>query len=102
MDLRFLKGSQAGLMHTIEGNLKIIELTQRRNRMKRDIAAEQARIIAKNNGIPPLDIEQQMADYMNDYEFLSEGEREEINKLVSEGKKASKQGVPTVVNIRRK
>ena len=65
-DLTFLQGSQAGLGQSIEGNLKIIELTKRRNKMKRDVAAYQSVLIQATGGVPRPGLDTKLLEYIND------------------------------------
>ncbi len=81
-DLAFLKASVVGLNRTRAGNLKIIEMMKRQNAMRRDMAAEQTRIIASEGGKVPADLDSRLMKFMNSYQFFEEGEKEEIKAIL--------------------
>ncbi len=71
-DLAFLKEINPNIVNTREGNLAIIEANRSLNNLKLALVAEQNRLIAKNNGLPPQDIDEQLIRYANDYDVLPE------------------------------
>ena len=80
-DLQFLKDSVVGLNRTRKGNIKVIDLMQRYNKMNMDVANYQQQIIAQNAGAPPADLDTKLMDYVNDYKILTVDERAEIELL---------------------
>ena len=85
-DLSFLKSSIPGLQRTHLGNLKIIDLTKRMNRMRIDVANEQQRILMENGGVVPLDLDTKLMKFTDKYPFLTKEERTEIEKLTRDEK----------------
>lgn len=84
-DLSFLKSVVPGLQQSKQGNLAIIDLNIRLNKMKQDIAQYQASIISQHGGSIPLDIESKILDYTNDYQFFSKEEKSQIDALSKVG-----------------
>lgn len=81
MDLLFLKSSIPGLQRTKQGNLAIIEAAKRTNKMKADIAQYQNSIISANGGVVPLNLDNQVLEYVNKYKMYSEEERGSIKRV---------------------
>jgi hypothetical protein len=79
-DLDFLKAAVTGLQQSEEGNLLMIKYRRRQNQMKRDIAAEQARIISAE-GKTPLNLDSRLIQFANNYDFLTGEERAEIERV---------------------
>ena len=96
-DLQFLKSSVVGLNRTRQGNIKVIDLMQRYNKMSMDVANYQQQIIAQNNGAPPADLDTKLMDYVNDYQILTPDEKTEIELL-----KTQEDLNPVIKSIRRK
>jgi hypothetical protein len=84
-DLDFLKAAVAGLQRSEAGNLKIIEYSRRINKFKRDVAAEQARIIGEAGGSIPHNIDARVIAFANDYQFFTPEERAEVEALLKSG-----------------
>ena len=80
-DLDFLVGAVNGLQQSEEGNRLLIKYRRRQNQMKRDLAKEQSRIIRENNGEVPLDLDSLLLDFADNYDFLTEEEKEEIRQV---------------------
>lgn len=80
-DLDFLIASVPGLAKSEAGNLKMIELGLRQNQMKRDVADYQAQLIQANNGSIPRDLDSKIMAFVNNYDFLTDEERAEIDDL---------------------
>ena len=95
-DLQFLKDSVIGLSRTPQGNLMIIDFMKRQNQMKVAVSQEQDRIIAENKGVIPNNLDAQLMEYVNNYEFFTEGEREKIEAALIDG--GPSQEVPTISN----
>ena len=85
-DLDFLKGAVPGLEKSEGGNLKMIEYQQRLNKMKRDIATEQARIRAENGGRIPRDLDSQLMRFADNYELFTDAERAELEQITIDSK----------------
>lgn len=84
-DLQFLLGSVFGLEKTVEGNLEIIKMGKKYNQVFLDMVKEQNRIV-KELGYVPLDLEDQLVDYLNNYgDIFTKEERENINRIIEEG-----------------
>lgn len=81
-DLQFLKDSVIGLSRTPQGNKMIIEFMKRQNQMTIDVAREQNRIIAENNGVVPSDIDTKLMNFVDEYQFFKPGERATLESLV--------------------
>ena len=77
-DLQFLKDSVVGLGRTEAGNILLIEMMKRFNGLKVAAAEEQVRIIEKNGGVVPSDIDKQLLSFVNNFQFLSPDERKQI------------------------
>jgi hypothetical protein len=89
-DLQFLKDSVAGIGRSEGGNRLMIKQAMKLNQFKRDIADEQARIIAektddKEAGVVPLDLDAQLMRYANGYEMYTNQERKEIRDFLKNG-----------------
>lgn len=74
-DLQFLKDSVIGLARSEEGNELLIDMMKRQNNLKVDIAAEQNRIIEENGGVVPNNLDSQIMDFVNEYDFFTPEER---------------------------
>lgn len=85
-DLDFLKASVPGLQRSEAGNIKIIEYTKRVNQFKRNVAAEQGRLIAENGGKVPGDLDTKISQFINNYQFFSDEERAELEQINAENK----------------
>ena len=81
-DLQFLKDSVVGLARTEQGNKLIIKFMMRQNDMKKAVARKQTQIRQANDGKTPDDIDSQIMDFIDNYEFFSKGEREQINRSI--------------------
>jgi hypothetical protein len=80
-DLNFLKDSVIGLARTERGNIKIIDSMQRMNKLKVAMAKKQQEIIKQNKGVVPNDLDEQLMDYVNNYQFFTKEERAENKRL---------------------
>lgn len=83
-DLQFLKDSVVGLGRTPQGNVLIVEMLKKFNDIKVGLADEQARIVEKNGGVVPLNLDKQLMEYLNKVDFLSPTERKEIEMLAKQ------------------
>lgn len=82
-DLEFLKASVVNLQKQEGGNRAIIDYTLRLNQMKRDIAAEQARVISEVGRIP-ADLDTRLSRFADNYEFFTPQERQELESIASQ------------------
>lgn len=80
-DLQFLKDSVVGLARTERGNLKIIDSMEKMNNLKIAIAKEQNRILMKNKGIPPIDLNDKLMKFVDNYKFFTPKERMMLKNL---------------------
>jgi hypothetical protein len=94
-DLDFLKASVLGLSRSEGGNLLIIRFMKRKNQLKQDIVAEQARLVQANGGKLPANLDTQLIKFVNDYEFFTPGEQQEIETILGNQRQADlAAGVP--------
>jgi hypothetical protein len=63
-DLNFLIESVPNLGTSVEGNKLLLEVYDKMYNLQVDVMAEQRRIIKANNGVPPLDLEEQLASFV--------------------------------------
>jgi len=81
-DLSFLKAAVAGIGRSEGGNILLVKSQKKLNQFKRDISAEQAKIIAENNGAVPTGLDSLLMNYANDYEMFTKQERAEIESMM--------------------
>ena len=79
-DLAFLKASVPGLQKSPEGNKMLIDVYRKTYAFQKRMVQEQARLIKENGGIPPLDMEARMVDYVNNQDILGEELRNKIKE----------------------
>jgi hypothetical protein len=91
-DLEFLRNSVVGLNRTEEGNRVIIEAMRQYNRLRKDVAIRQGQIIEANDGVVPLNIEQQLMEYVNEYQLFTPSERSQIEGFMKGGKATTQSG----------
>lgn len=77
-DLEFLDASVPNLGKTPEGNALLIEVLKKQNKFRQDVGAFQQAIIDANNGVVPSNLDSQVMRYVNDYKFLDDSLKEEI------------------------
>lgn len=63
-DLKFLIESVPNLENSVEGNKLLLESYDKMYQLQVDVMKEQRRILKANNGVPPLDLEEQLASYV--------------------------------------
>ena len=63
-DLSFLIESVPNLGTSVEGNKLLLEVYDKMYNLQVDVMGEQRRIIKANNGVPPLDLEEQLASFV--------------------------------------
>ena len=63
-DLTFLIESVPNLSTSVEGNKLLLEVYDKMYQLQVDVMNEQKRIIKANNGVPPLNLEEQLASYV--------------------------------------
>lgn len=80
-DLDFLKNSVVGLGRTERGNLRIIDAMQRFNKLKIAVGKKQQEIISKNNGVPPLGLDEKLIQFVNNYKMFTPKELREMKNL---------------------
>ena len=71
-DLIFLKQSVPGLQKSPEGNLMLIEVYRKTYDFQKNMVQEQARLISENGGVPPLDMEARMVEFVNAQDILGD------------------------------
>jgi hypothetical protein len=71
-DLIFLKESVPGLQKSPEGNLMLIEVYRKTYDFQKSMVQEQARLISENGGVPPLDMEARMVEFVNAQDILGD------------------------------
>jgi hypothetical protein len=79
-DLTFLKESVPGLQKSKEGNLMLIEVYRKTYDFQKSMVQEQARLISENGGVPPLDMEARMVEFVNAQDILGQELRDKIKK----------------------
>lgn len=63
-DLSFLIESVPNLGTSVEGNKLLLDVYDKMYNLQVDVMGEQRRIIKANNGVPPLDLEEQLASFV--------------------------------------
>ena len=71
-DLIFLKESVPGLQKSPEGNLMLIEVYRKTYDFQKSMVQEQARLISENGGVPPLDMDARMVEFVNAQDILGD------------------------------
>ena len=79
-DLVFLKESVPGLQKSPEGNLMLIEVYRKTYDFQKSMVQEQARLISENGGVPPLDMEARMVEFVNAQDILGDELRDRLKK----------------------
>ena len=69
-DLIFLKDSVPGLQKSPKGNLMLIEVYRKTYDFQKNMVQEQARLISENGGVPPLDMDARMVEFVNAQDIL--------------------------------
>lgn len=87
-DLQFLKDSVIGLARSEGGNAKLIDLMKRMNDLRIATSREQARIVREEGGVP-LDIDDRLMEFVNNYDLLSDDEIKEIKDFTKNAGKTS-------------
>lgn len=77
-DLIFLKDSVPGLQKSPEGNLMLIEVYRKTYDFQKSMVQEQARLISENGGVPPLDMEARMVEFVNVQDILGDELRDRL------------------------
>jgi len=63
-DLKFLIDSVPNLENSVEGNKLLLDVYDKMYQLQADVMKEQQRILKANKGVPPLDLEEQLASYV--------------------------------------
>ena len=71
-DLIFLKESVPGLQKSPEGNLMLIDVYRKTYDFQKNMVQEQARLISENGGVPPLDMDARMVEFVNAQDILGD------------------------------
>ena len=79
-DLIFLKDSVPGLQKSSEGNLMLIEVYRKTYDFQKSMVQEQARLISENGGVPPLDMEARMVEFVNAQDILGDELRDRLKE----------------------
>ena len=77
-DLIFLKDSVPGLQKSPEGNKMLIEVYRKTYKFQKSMVQEQARLISANGGVPPLDMEARMLEFVDAQDILGDELREKL------------------------
>lgn len=93
-DLSFLKSVVPGLQQSKQGNIAIIDLNQRLNKMKMDMSQYQQSVIAQNGGSIPLNLESKMMEYANNYQFFNKDEKSQLEALANIKENPAPDNVP--------
>lgn len=101
-DLEFLKASVVGLNRTQNGNIVLIDMMKRMNELKQSVADEQSRVIRNNRGVVPLDLDNKLLDFVNQYPFFSESERKQIESMTGVSSTTINKNRPSLDEIRAK
>jgi hypothetical protein len=84
-DLAFLSNSVTGLGRTVQGNLKIIEYSQKFNNLKMETAKYQQKLIRENGNRVPADLDEKVLEFVDNYKMFTEEEMSEMKQLSQEG-----------------
>ena len=76
-----VKSAVVGLDRTRQGNLKLIDLMRRFNKMRLDAVQHQASIVQANGGNIPSNLDSLMMNYLDNYDFMTNEEIQEIEDL---------------------
>lgn len=79
-DLIFLKDSVPGLQKSPEGNKMLIEVYRKTYDFQKSMVQEQARLISENGGVPPLDMEERMVEFVNAQDILGDELRDKLKE----------------------
>lgn len=82
-DVRFLVASVPNLQNTPQGNLKLIEMADRKHQWDLDVLNFASDMIARNGGQPPMNFQAQIANYAEAHPLLTPQDRAEIEALAS-------------------
>jgi len=77
-DLIFLKDSVPGLQKSPEGNKMLIEVYRKTYKFQKNMVQEQARLISANDGVPPLDMEARMLEFVDAQDILGDELRKKL------------------------
>ena len=80
-DLTFLLDGVATLNKSPEGNLLILDMYEKTFNMQKDVIDLQNELIKENGGIPPLDIDAQLSEFVSNYELLDEKDYARIQQM---------------------
>ena len=80
-DLDFLLAAIPGLRKSEEGNRLMIKIARQEHKLAGDLRREQQRIIKANGGKPPLDIQDKLAEYFENYQ-IDPSLKEKANELL--------------------
>ena len=83
--MAFLSNSVTGLGRTVQGNLKIIEYSQKFNNLKMETAKYQQKLIRENGNRVPADLDEKVLEFVDNYKMFSEEEMSEMKQLSQEG-----------------
>lgn len=98
-DREFLSASVPGLNKTPQGNLKLMELAQRKHDFDLAVLNESHRIITANGGRPPSNFDAMLINFSEKHPLLNQKDKQEIQALIDAGSGAPDTGVvPTGVS----
>jgi hypothetical protein len=84
-DLQFLIDSVPNLQKSPEGNKTLIKVYRKAFKLQDDVIREQNRLIRGNNGVPPLDLQRRLEEFVLNYDVLGDELRQEVQTQAESG-----------------
>lgn len=81
-DLQFLIDSVPNLQKSPEGNKVLIKVYRKAFELQDAVIREQNRLIRGNNGVPPLDLQRRLEEFVLNYDVLGDELRQEVQTQV--------------------
>ena len=83
-DLNFLIDSVPNLSKSVSGNKLLLEVYDKMYKLQADVMREQRRVIKANNNVPPLDLEEQLASFVENSFKLDDEFKQKIQEEYSD------------------
>lgn len=80
-DLDFLINSVPNIQKSPKGNKLLIKVYRKAFKLQDDLIREQNRLIQENNGVPPLDLQRRLEDFVLNYNLLGDELRTELQEF---------------------
>ena len=96
-DLSFLISSVPNLEMSVAGNKLLLELYDKAHQLKVSVMNEQARIIKANNGVPPLDLTQQLNAFVEETFKLDDDLKKRMQQELESGVEYDNQNLQSIL-----